>query len=803
MASKLKIFFKSNAAILILFFLIDLIFFWQFFLKGLIPIPADLIIGGYYPWLNEKWGYVVGVPVKNALMSDIVSLLYPWRLTAIELMKSGQLPLWDASSFFGTTLIGNFQAAVLNPFNLLFFLPFSFNKIWGLQVVIQPYIAMVCMFFMLRNWKLSKLSSIFGSISFAFSAQLLVWFEYNAQGFITAVFPLLILLIDKLLKNKGLIYLTGISLIFAYIVSIGYPQHIYYFSFFGFLYLAIISSNKKHIKDVIINIFLYALFIFLGLCLSGIILLPGVEALSLSIKSLDNVALQNSVLYLPWQNLLTGLVPDFFGNPATNNYYGIGQYESLIFYTTLISIPFALVAINKNNKRSVILAIFVITTLALALKTPISELIQNFSWLGVKGSVSSRVLFIYGFAVSSLAAIGIDKFLNSGFKTEKIYLKYLPIISVSAILLGIGISLLFIKSTIGDFNLITKDNENIIISIKNSAIPLGFSISIFTLIFLGKFINKKIIIVVVIGLVLIDYLRFSSKYLPFISEDKIFPETPSLGFLKNEHPPFRIGIERGELLSANTWSIYGLESGSGYNILLPKETADYISYLNSNKISEGYARFTEISNTNSKLLDIAGVKYYLVLLRKEGVADKDGGEPFYIDKSKYQKAYQEGPVVVYKNNNYIDRFYSPSTLITANSLEDSLRALTSEIFNPKTTAVVNETVSGNLSQCQISNLIYQPQKITINTACESEGFLAFSQPFYPGWKAKINGTSSEIIKTNGIFSGLKLPIGQSQISISYFPDSFKYGLILTLTTAAILLLISIFSYIKIFRKYKR
>ncbi len=239
MYQKLSSGFLKKEFIPYLFFaLVDAFIFWKFFFKGQIPIPADVILGGYFPWLNEKWGYAVGVPIKNSLMSDVPSLLYPWRLSAIETIKSGQLPLWDPSTFLGMTLIGNFQAGIFNPFDLLFLIPVDFNYIWGLQVVIQPFLAMSFMYLMLRNWQLSKPSSIFGSIAFAFSAQLLVWVEYNLHGFAISVFPLYILILDKILKTGKLYFFALLSLMTAYIIFAGYPLHLYYFLLFGFVYLS-------------------------------------------------------------------------------------------------------------------------------------------------------------------------------------------------------------------------------------------------------------------------------------------------------------------------------------------------------------------------------------------------------------------------------------------------------------------------------------------------------------------------------------------------------------------------------------
>ncbi len=798
---RLKNLFKNNS-ILILFIVIDVLFFWKFFFQGLIPIPADLIIGGYYPWLNEKWGYIVGVPVKNALMSDVVSLLYPWRFQAIELMKSGQLPLWDATTFLGMSLIGNFQAGVLNPFNLLFWLPFSFNRIWGLQVVLQPLLAMFSMYLMLRNWQLTKKASVFGAVSFAFSAQILVWIQYNHISFINSVFPLLIYFIDKFKTNNKIVWLSCVAFLTAYLIFAGYPQMLYYFTLFGTIYIFYTNAINREWKNQLKDIFLFGVFMFLGLCLSGASLLPGLESLSLSIKSLDVVAASNSVLFLPWQNLLTGLIPDFFGNPATNNYFGIGYYESFIFYTSIVCIPFALIALNSKprSNKALVCILFILIAFILALKNPLSNLTQTLDFLGLKGSVSSRVLFIYGFSLSGLSAIGLDKFLKSDNHDKYSLLKYLPLFAVAAMLMGVLISLGFIKVSIGNFDLITSDYSKVMTSFKNSAIPLSLISVASFLILISSHFNKKIVYIGLMGLLLFDYYRFSSKYLPYIESGKIFPETASISYLKNAGQPFRIGIERGELLPANTWSVYNIESGSGYNILLPKETANYLNYLNQKEFSDSYARFTEIKNTDSSLADIANIKYYLVLLRKEGLPDKGGGDPFYLDQQKYEKAYQEGPVVIYRNKKALERFYSPEKAVLVKTPLQAYQTIVSKEFKSTETVTVESEISSNFSTCQITNLIYTTQKTSLDTQCSSEGFLAFSQIYYPGWKAAINGTSAKIIKTNGIFSGLQLPPGNSEITISYRPDSFFNGIVLSLISLITLVILNTVALLQNFKR---
>jgi len=97
-----------------------LILFSPVFLKKLLPIPADIICGVYYPWLDYKWGYSVGVPVKNPLISDIPSILYPWRSFVVDELKAGRWPLWNPFYFIGMPLLANFQSAVFSYVNIFF-----------------------------------------------------------------------------------------------------------------------------------------------------------------------------------------------------------------------------------------------------------------------------------------------------------------------------------------------------------------------------------------------------------------------------------------------------------------------------------------------------------------------------------------------------------------------------------------------------------------------------------------------------------------------------------------------------------
>ena len=70
---------KGNGAFLILIAAV-FIFSRAFILQGLLPIPADTIIGLYHPYSDlYAVDYPNGIPYKNFLITDPVSQIYIWK----------------------------------------------------------------------------------------------------------------------------------------------------------------------------------------------------------------------------------------------------------------------------------------------------------------------------------------------------------------------------------------------------------------------------------------------------------------------------------------------------------------------------------------------------------------------------------------------------------------------------------------------------------------------------------------------------------------------------------------------------
>src|SRR5437016_1573484 len=124
----------KKAITFVLLFLVCFIFFAPFFLKQLLPIPSDTIVGLYHPFRDlYARQFPRGIPYKNFLITDPVRQQYPWRKLTIELEKKIQLPLWNPYIFSGTPLLANFQSGAFYPLNIIFYI-FPFTIGWSLLI---------------------------------------------------------------------------------------------------------------------------------------------------------------------------------------------------------------------------------------------------------------------------------------------------------------------------------------------------------------------------------------------------------------------------------------------------------------------------------------------------------------------------------------------------------------------------------------------------------------------------------------------------------------------------------------------
>jgi hypothetical protein len=792
---------------LILFLVV--LFFWKYFFKGFIPLPADFVVGVYYPWLDYNWGYLAGIPVKNPILADIPSLIYPLKIYSADLIKSGIWPLWNPLQFGGYPLLANFQTGSLNPVNLIYFI---FPKIhgWSFQIILQPFLIASFTYLFLRNLSLSKISSLFGSVVFAFSGFSMIWLEYNTHGFAIAFVPLLLFFLDKWFLEKKFFWGGLFSIALALQIFSGYPQVTFYTLFLIFFYFWFKESFKIN-KTIFKKGALFSFWIFLGLSLSAVQIIPGWELLNISQRVGEGVSGGLEVAFLPFRQLVNLLAPDFFGNPATYNYWGLGNYTNVIGYSGLIPLFLAFFVLFKKHKNKRVISFFAVVffiSLILALPTPFAQFISDSGFLGSKAACATRILFLVNFSTAILSAFAIENIFRGKKVGDK--LSFLPLIILASLFLGVFISYKMISLNVISFpegpgkDFLLTWQANLKVTVRNLILPFLLAFSLFFLCLLSRFkFFSKLIVLLLFSLTIFELFRFGWKFTPFTDQNLIYPSTPVLEYLKNVEKPVR--IHTGDTIPISMWMPYGLESSSGYDAVYPLRWAEFLSAINGGKIIHPMGRYGPIHEYDSRLFDLANNCYLMAVKRGERDIPSEIGEVGYKFRlKKLETIFEDRSVAVLKNNDCLERAFIVNDYLYETDSQKIIDILEGEEFPIKEKIILEEellffdrSIDKN-NQEFTSELVweeYNSNSYKILAKLNQPGFLFVSDQFYPGWKAYVNGRETLIYRANFVFRAVYLPSGEHEVIFSYEPKSFKIGLVLS--TVSFIILIILFLYEKL------
>jgi hypothetical protein len=159
---------------------------------------------------------------------------------------------------------------------------------------------------------------------------------------------------------------------------------------------------------------------------------------------------------------------------------------------------------------------------------------------------------------------------------------------------------------------------------------------------------------------------------------------------------------------------------------------------------------------------------------------------------RWQKLAAFGPVDLYQNLKAMPRAWFVTEVETMPEA-DVLRTIKEgkfrdgRTFDPSQVALLDEESCEGCkvalprpnipSTAEAAVIRYEPQRIEIRTVASHARFLALSEVYYPGWKARIDGVESQIYRTNFTLRGLVVPPGEHKVEFVYSPASLRNGAI--------------------------
>lgn len=757
---------KKINLLLVLFLCLVFAFFYKFFLWQNLPIPSDTIVGLYHPFRDfYAADYPNGIPFKNFLITDPVRQIYPWKDLIIEALRGFSLPSWNPYEMAGKPLLANFQSGVFYPLNFILFVK-PFFASWSIFILLQPVLAGFFMLFYLRSLGIGYSAVFLGTIVFAFSGFSIAWMEWGTIGNVALWLPLVLLSIDKIFypflgissafvkdhskyrlrnfKLKTRDYIWPGIFVFSLISSFfaGHLQTFFYLFLFTLVYLvARLFQSGKSMRKLKIFVICYLLFAAITFVQWG----PTLKFILLSARSIDQSLWTKEGWFIPWQNLIQFIAPDFFGNPATLNYWGVWNYAEFVGYVGIIPLIFALFGLFRRfDKKTLFFGIAFFVSLIFSLPTFFAKIPY---WLDIpffSTAQPTRLLFITDFSLAVLASLGFDYFLR---QKRGIFYSFG---FVGVVLGGLWVFVIF--------GVKLQYPQNLIVSRNNLILPTAvFLASFFFTVSISRFSRvakiASVLRFAIVILAIFDLLRFGFKFTPFTKKEYLFPKTQVLNFLQNQKQPFRIAASDLRILPPNFSTYYRLQSIEGYDPLYLLSYAKFVAALergNENILPPfGFNRIITPHNLDSKFIDLLNVKYAL--------SQEDLISP------KFSKVFQEGQTRIYENKDVLERAFFVQDIIFLQDEQETLRKMF--LFDLRNIAIVDKEIklASPVSKGRAEIISYKENKITIRTVGDQDGFLVLTDVYYPTWKVLIDGKKDIIYKTNFTFRGVFVPKGEHEI----------------------------------------
>ncbi len=273
-------------------------------------------------------------------------------------------------------------------------------------------------------------------------------------------------------------------------------------------------------------------------------------------------------------------------------------------------------------------------------------------------------------------------------------------------------------------------------------------------------VKKPIIFISVLGILLLDLLGISSRYIDydgFVSKritQSAFRQTTADKAILQDTGHYRVYEPQLGLNGART--AYFHNTIGGYHGAKPRRFEELFNYYNTHQIPG--------------VLDMLNIKYILFPNQETGALE---------------------PI---NNPNVLGPAWTVQTLIempTADALLDRLKTtdLKKEAIFIKGSLGVDVTKEYELDSLSTLNLkTITSNKINYKATSSVSQFIVFSEMYYPeGWTAKVNGKETPIYNLNYVLRGISVAPGVSEIEFEFTPVIIAKGTTIRRITAFLFL----------------
>jgi hypothetical protein len=718
---------------------------------------------------------------KPAGGGDLASFLFPIYRFAAANLRAGSLPLWNPHLYGGAPFLADMQTGIFYPANLLLFLfipDFSYRAMeW--MVVLHVFLAGLFMYLCLRYLEpgrpLRVPAAMAGAVAYMFSDLFIVHFgNLNLIG-VAAWLPLILLLFWRALRARRLALAVGAGLAFGLSTLEGHLQITLYIGLA--LVVAVFAeamASRRSRRGWASSLLVLAIAAAVALGLAALVLVPAFEYTRLSPRA--ELSYRDAARYSLVPALLGEmLVPALFGSREPSLYWGVWDRVAAGYVGIFTLVLAFLALLLRQGRRIGLLVALAIVAFLLALGG--ESVIHGWAYRLLPGfgqlRAPARIIFLLDFALAALAALALDRLLQpldrrASRAFRGVWRGLIGFAGAAVLVGGAWAYLVIYQAQDRDPTLFWR------VSAAGSGVIFALLVLLASLAWLGARrtgrLQRPALAWLAVGLIYLD-LASVGAYSDLGTEPPTagYDHAHIVDFLRNQPGAFRIDSR------TDVWDVWqpdlallaGLYDVGGVDN--PLVVADVARYW------EG------TGGRSTRLYDLLGVRYVL------------GSKDVTLDWGKFSLVFDQDPVVnVYRNETALPRAFVVQRAIVAESHGDAWDRIHQPGFDPATTVVLEggQPLEGQAAAQATAQIVsYRPNALEIEVDTESAGYLFLSDPFYPGWRAEVDGQPTTLLRANYAFRAVPVPAGTHRVTMAFRPGSWYAGLGITAFTLLLLLLL--------------
>ncbi|MEM9257157.1 MAG: YfhO family protein [Pseudomonadota bacterium] len=715
--------------------------------------------------------------------NDLNNHIWPYMAYASDVVRSGDLPLWNPFNTLGTSMLGQLGIGLLHPTIWVIFLLEDTPSALLVNQLLTVLIVMAGMYFYGRHLRLAPFAlflavGLIGFTGFTESFS-------HTEGASFCWLPFILYFAHRCFEQPSIRLASGLSVSLALCFLGGFPNFFFYTCLVVAVYLGVLSLFAWRLSGfagISVRALVMVLAVVFTLGLVAVQLLPAYELSTLSVRNVHSTSIYNPdsawEQFSVWLALGNFMFPDrayIYGNPLL-------EVESGIYYlgATLLLSPFAflhrelLATSVALSAGFLIVFLFVmsyqIPALAFLLEIPLAGSLR----------VNGRAVAYLAFFLIVLAAIGLSYLAQASADrlVDRLSDRWVRPVAIGCTVAGaIALAMAGWKGAT-DFPAF-------------AGLMVGAGLVCCLLFFRGM--AKSGVLfgwLLALAIVADAAIQRQNRFLvpAFNNHHDIAVE--------NVIDDYRLRGEGYRLLVVpsspdETYVLANLGMKRGVPNISAYDSFTHLRWLNylSHRVGDDEFDATVRRSPLQRFYGDLSPELAELVLRDETILGMASVKYLYSDKG------------VATNPTALPRAYAVTEYVSTESERETLAALAANAQALADIAVIEgeqptfpsrtHQLEVDVQPPEVSIVRYTANEVELSVSVGGDSLVVLTDAYFPGWEAHVDGEVVEILRANSLFRAVEVPPGEHSVVFRYRPVSVLMGVSISLLTGSLMLVLII------------